>query len=564
MTNARQSGAIDVGTPDPGPLGSALENACQQVERFQFIDALWIRKLDIWSSDPSIQQQIANRLGWLDVFTGVLSKVPRIQTVAKSISDDNISDIVLLGMGGSSLAPEVMRAVIGVAAGHPQFHVLDSIDSLSVNTAMARVKTSLFVLASKSGSTIEPNALASEAERRLGEAGITPGSRFVAITDNDTTLHRRAIDQHFREIFINPPDIGGRYSALSLFGMVPAGLMGININEVLTSARVMADACRAADPRRNPGLLLGATIAAATRSGRNKLTLILPPRLKPFGLWIEQLVAESTGKQGTGVVPVLGENPEAQFGEDRFIVRLLLGGESSPTTIKETKYSAHTPTITIQIPNLTALGAEFFRWELATATAGWLLNVNPFDEPNVQQAKDATRLLLDRYSLAERLPGHEPDAVIEGVRLTLTDAARRIVEPLAFLQLLQPSDYLGLLAYLPPQDEAFAQVLQELRNAITVRTGVATTLGYGPRYLHSTGQLHKGGPNTGVFLLVTADVVTDLPIPGAPYSFGVLEMAQASGDFASLNNTGRRALHLHLPTRDPESLRRIARTILAN
>jgi len=226
--------------------------------------------------------------------------------------------------------------------------------------------------------------------------------------------------------------------------------------------------------------------------------------------------------------------------------------------------AAPTPTIAIQIPDVAALGAEFFRWELATATAGWLLDVNPFDEPNVQQAKDATRLLLDRYSAAGQVPVREPDAVIDGVRLTLTDAARHVAEPVKILRLLQPSDYFGLLAYLPPETEAFAQALQALRHDVAARTGLATTLGYGPRYLHSTGQLHKGGPNTGVFILVTADIAADLPIPGAPYSFGVLELAQATGDFESLNRTGRRALQIHLPGRDPDSLRRIARLILAS
>ena len=564
MTDARQPAAIDSGTLAPGPLDAALENAYRQLERSQFAEALWERRLDVWSADPSVQQQIGNRLGWLDVSAGVSSGTVRLQAFAESIRHDEISDVVLLGMGGSSLAPEVLRAVIGVAPGCPRFRVLDSVDPESVNAAMARASTSLFVLASKSGATIESNALAAEAERRLREAGMTtPGSRFVAITDEGTALHHRALDQRFRQVFINPSDIGGRYSALSLFGMVPAALMGIDIHGMLTSAHAMADACRAIDPRRNPGLVLGAIIAAAARSGRDKLTLVLPSRLEPFGVWVEQLVAESTGKQGKGVVPVFGEAADVGLGDDRFVVQLSLGGESLSTAIKGRDHVAHTPALAIHIPELAALGAEFFRWKLATAAAGWLLGVNPFDEPNVQQAKDATRVLLDRYSAHGQLPVREPDAAIEGARLTLTDAARGMTEPLAFLRLLQPSDYFGLLAYLPPEAEALAQALQELRHAVAVRTGVATTLGYGPRYLHSTGQLHKGGPNTGVFMLVTADVATDLPIPGAPYSFGVLEMAQATGDFESLNDTDRRALHLHLPARDPDSLQRIAHAILA-
>ncbi len=565
MTEARRSGAIDSGTLAPGALAAALERAYLQLERSQFADALWARRLDVWSADPSVQQQIANRLGWLDAVAGVLPHTPRIRAFAESIRDGSISDIVLLGMGGSSLAPEVLRAVIGVGPGSPRFQVLDSVDPESVRAAMARAATSLFVLASKSGTTIEPNALAAEAERRLREAGVAePGSRFVAITDEGTALHQRAVEQRFREVFVNPSDIGGRYSALSLFGMVPAALMGIPIDGLLASARGMADACRDADPRRNPGLVLGAMIAAATRSGRDKLTLVLPARLEPFALWVEQLVAESTGKQGTGVVPVFGETPEVRLGDDRFVVQLSLGGESTLSAGIGHDRPASTPTLAIQIPDPAALGAEFFRWELATATAGWLLDVNPFDEPNVRQAKDATRGLLDRYSTDGLLSVREPDAVVENVRLTLTDAARGMTQPLAFLHLLQPSDYFGLLAYLPPEAEAWAQALHELRDAISVSTGVATTLGYGPRYLHSTGQLHKGGPNTGVFILVTADVGADLQIPGAPYSFGVLEIAQATGDFESLNRADRRALHLHFPKRDPDSLRRISRAILVS
>jgi hypothetical protein len=437
-----------------------------------------------------------------------------------------------------------LRAIIGVAPGFPRFQVLDSIDPDAVRAAMARPATSLFVLASKSGSTIEPNAMAAEAERRVREAGVAePGSRFVAITDEGTALHRRARDQRFRDVFINPADIGGRYSALSFFGLVPAALMGIDMEALLASARAMADECRIEDPRRNPGLALGAVMGAAALAGRDKLTLSLPPRLEPFGLWVEQLVAESTGKQGKGIVPITGEGgnvePDgAAPGDDRLIVK-------------------------VDITDSAALGAEFFRWEVATATAGLLLDINPFDEPNVQQAKDATRVLLDTYSAQHRLPVPEPDAAVEGIRTTLTDAARQASEgPLTFLRLLRPPDYFGLLAYLPPDDEAFARVLRELRHTVATRSGCTTMLGYGPRYLHSTGQLHKGGPNTGVFIIVTAEVSPDLPIPGEPYSFGVLELAQALGDFESLNRTGRRALHLHLPRRDPDLLRRIGERLI--
>ena len=551
-------------TFDPGTIDVALEQAYRRLEQCRFADALWTRRLDVWSADPTVQLQIANRLGWLDVPTIVSPHLPRLRTFAESVRDSGVSDVILLGMGGSSLAPEVLRAVIGVAPGFPRFQVLDSVDPDAVRAAMARPATSLFVLASKSGSTIEPNAMAAEAERRVREAGVTePGSRFVAITDENTALHSRARDHGFREVFVNPADIGGRYSALSFFGMVPAALMGIDTHALLSSARAMADACRADDPRHNPGLALGALIAAAAISGRDKLTLSLPPRLEPFASWVEQLVAESTGKQGKGIVPITGGADEVARGDDRVIVRLALGGEPYPPGGVLREHAAHVPTLSIEMPDLAALGAEFFRWEKATASAGLLLDINPFDEPKVQQAKDATRALLDTYSARGRLPVPEPDAAFEGVRVTLTDAARQAVtEPLAFLRLLRQPDYFGLLVYLPPDAEAFAHVLRKLRHDVAMKTGCATTVGYGPRYLHSTGQLHKGGPNSGVFMIVTADAAPDLPVPGEPYSFGVLELAQATGDFESLNRTGRRAVHLHLPRRDPDLLRRMGERLM--
>jgi glucose-6-phosphate isomerase len=543
---------------DPGTIAVALETAYSRLEQCRFADALWMRRLDVWSEDRAVQEKIANRLGWLDAPAIVHPHLPRLRTFAASIGDSGVTDVVLLGMGGSSLAPEVLRACLGIAPGFPRFQVLDSVDPDAVRAAMGRPATSLFVLASKSGSTIEPNVMAAEAERRVREAGVTqPGSRFVAITDDNTALHRRALDKGFREVFINPADIGGRYSALSFFGLVPAALMGIDMEALLASARAMAEACRVDDPRRNPGLALGAVMAAAALAGRDKLTLSLPARLESFGLWVEQLIAESTGKQGQGIVPIVGEPEDAPRGDDRLVVKIVLGG-SDPL------HGGLPPLVTLAVPDLTALGAEFFRWEVATATAGLLLDINPFDEPNVQQAKDATRILLDIYTAQHRLPVPEPDAAVERVQMTLTDAARQAAEsPLAFLQLLRPPDYFGALAYLPPDDEALARVLQELRHKVAARTGCATMLGYGPRYLHSTGQLHKGGPNTGVFIIVSADVSEDLPIPGEPYTFGVLELAQALGDFESLNRTGRRALHLHLPQRDPDMLRRIGERLIA-
>jgi hypothetical protein len=320
---------------------------------------------------------------------------------------------------------------------------------------------------------------------------------------------------------------------LSFFGMVPAALMGIDVGRLLASARDMAAACRTEDPVANPGLALGAAMGAGALVGRNKLTLKMPERLWPLGLWIEQLVAESTGKHGKGVAPIAGEDPSVPPGDDRLVVSV-------------------TPD-----DDLLSLGGEFFRWEVATAAAGFLLDINPFDEPNVQQAKDATRVLLDAYTAQRRLPTPEPHASAGGVRLTLSDAAQAALgtaSPLSFLQTLGRGDYFSLLAYLPSEHQDYAPVLRAACTAVGVKHGCASMLGYGPRYLHSTGQLHKGGPNTGVFVIVTAPAAEDLPIPDEPYSFGILELAQALGDFTSLDRLGRRALHVALPGRDPALL----------
>lgn len=541
------------------PIAISFQKALNRLQDIGFGDALRARRLDVWTAHAAIRDKIANRLGWLDAIEFVRPHLSRLRAFADSIRQDSFTDVVLLGMGGSSLAPEVLRRVAGVAPGRPRFRILDSVDPEAVRDALANASTTLFVLASKSGSTIEPNVMAAEAERRIRESGIPEwGSRFVAITDENTSAHERARSERFREIFVNPSDIGGRYSVLSFFGMVPAALMGIDLEGMLESASRMADACRSPQPLTNPGLALGAFMAAAAQVGRDKLTLLVPSRLEPFGLWVEQLVAESTGKEGKGIVPIAGEPPDAPFGSDRAIVEIEFDGEA-PRRIEGASASG-APVIRLAAADPRALGAEFFRWEVATATAGWLLGINPFDEPNVQQAKDATKALLQVYSAETRLPVPEPDAQLEGVRLTLSQAAEDRLsgaDALAFLNVVSPGDYVVLLAYLPPDEPAFAASFASARAAIGRRTECATMFGYGPRYLHSTGQLHKGGPNTGVFILVTADVDEDLPIPGERFTFFVLEMAQAIGDFQSLERTGRRALHVHLPQRDVKLLDRL-------
>lgn len=552
---------------EQGAAGAYIDSAFSRLVQFRFAEALWNRTLDVWSTDPAVQQKIANRLGWLRAVEFVTPGLDRVRGFAEGVRAGGFTDIVLLGMGGSSLAPEVMRQVLGVSPGYPRFRMLDSVDPAAVRDAMTHAETSLFLFASKSGGTIEPNVMAAEARHRVEAAGDRSwGSRFVAITDENTALHQRARAEHFRDIFVNPADIGGRYSALSYFGIVPAALIGADVDRLLAGARAMADACRAADPRTNPGLALGAFMAGAAEAGRDKLTLVTSPRLASFGLWVEQLIAESTGKQGKGIVPIAGETPGIRFGKDRAGVVVQLGSEPPDAGTIERLRASGAPIFTIQMDDAITLGAEFFRWEVATAVCGWLMRINPFDEPNVQQAKDATRALLDTYTTTRQLPMPAPHASSDGVRLTLSSAAESALgsaAPYEFLKTIGPNEYVGVLAYVSPNASDLAAAFTAFRTDVGKRIATATMFGYGPRYLHSTGQLHKGGPNTGVFIVVVASPAEDLPIPGEPYSFGVLEAAQALGDFQSLEKTGRRALLIQLPKPGPGLFRNVADALLA-
>jgi transaldolase/glucose-6-phosphate isomerase len=536
--------------------------------------ALWHADPGAWSADVKTQAEIADRLGWMSSPALMADSIDRLQTFAASIKRNGFTDVVLLGMGGSSLAPEVLRAVIGVASGWPRLHMLDSTDPAAVRDVATRPDHTLYLLASKSGTTIEPNSLAAHFRQCLHDAGIPRwADHFVAITDEGTELARRARAEHFRDLFINPSDIGGRYSALSFFGMVPAALMGQNVGDIVGWALAMlaASAPGAGDSSTNPAVGLGVVMGACARAGRDKLTLIAPPGLDAFGLWVEQLIAESTGKQGTGIVPIAGEPLAGAdiYGSDRLFVRMCVpgaSGEDARDAGVHALQAANAPIVEIDLPEPAALGAEFVRWEIATAVAGAILEINPFDQPNVQQAKDATNALLKQYKENGQLPNATADRTIDGIALTLTSAARDALHGAAaddLLTLLNAGDYFALLAYVGP-DPALGAALQAWRRAVRDRARVATMFGYGPRYLHSTGQLHKGGPNSGVFVLISAAPAEDVDIPGQSFSFGTLEHAQATGDFASLDAAGRRAVHAHLPSQDAALVRTLADALLVN
>jgi len=535
---------------------------------------LWRADPAVWSQDPDVQKAIADRFGWMRSPMLMADSLDRLTAFADRIKADGFTDVVLLGMGGSSLAPEVLRAVIGVAEGWPRFHMLDSTDPAAVRAVVTPPDRTLYVLASKSGTTIEPNSLAAHFRQQLLDAGITHwADHFVAITDEGTELDRRARAERFRDLFINPSDIGGRYSALSFFGMVPAALMGQDVAELVgwSLAMLAASEPGATATVANPAVALGLIMGAGARDGRDKLTLVAPAALDAFGLWVEQLIAESTGKNGFGIVPIAGESlaDPGVYGADRLFVRMRVhgaAGEDQRDAGIRALRDAHTPVVEIDLPTPLALGAEFMRWEIATDVAGAILTINPFDQPNVQQAKDATHALLTEYTTKGRLPIAAPDSTLDGIALTLSSAARAALPNVsgdALLRLLRANDYFALLAYLGP-DRELADELHALRGAVRDRGRVATMFGYGPRYLHSTGQLHKGGPNSGVFVLISATPRADVPIPGEPFSFGTLELAQAVGDFASLDAAGRRALHAHLPSPDPALLRRLAGALLAH
>jgi transaldolase/glucose-6-phosphate isomerase len=449
--------------------------------------------------------------------------------------------VVVLGMGGSSLAPLVFGQSFGRRAGYPQLQVLDSTEPSSV-LAVADAGDfgrTLFVVSSKSGSTLEPNIFFDyfydRVERSLGARA---GERFIVVTDPGSALEKEASRRRVRRIFPGDPKIGGRYSALSNFGLVPAALAGADVAEMLRRAAAMADLCRK-EGAENPGLLLGAAIGAAAVAGRDKLTFFVGPPISRFGMWTEQLIAESTGKEGKGILPVEGEppGPPDVYGADRFFAGIgRRGNKETPAALEPLTRAGH-PAAAFEVADARDLGAEMFRWEFATAVAGKLLGINPFDQPNVQEAKDRTNEILEKKS------------TVDSPQSTVVDA-----EALRGLfKSVKAGDYFAITAYLHDSRET-EDALRRIRLKVRDVLRVATTVGFGPRFLHSTGQLHKGGPDTGVFLQITAEPRENLPIPGKPYGFGEVVAAQAAGDLASLQSRGRRALRVHLPQDVPRGL----------
>jgi glucose-6-phosphate isomerase len=507
----------------------------------RFMARLWAKEPDLWKPADTDQSEIVDRLGWLDVATAMRAQVPDLTAFAEEVRGEGFRQVLLLGMGGSSLAPEVLHASFGVERGFLDLRILDSTNPASVQAALdwLDLPHALFLVSSKSGGTIEVMSFYHFFHARVAAlGGGDAGRHFVAVTDPGTSLERLAAEAGFRRTFINPPDIGGRYSVLSFFGLVPAALLGLDITRLLDRALAMQAACGPDGPASdNPGAALGVILGELAKAGRDKLTLVLSPAIRTFGSWVEQLIAESTGKEGTGILPVDGEplgTPEV-YGQDRVFVHARLAGDSDGDEALAALAEAGHPVVRLDLADTYDLGAEFYRWEMATAVAGALLGINAFDQPNVQESKDFTGRFLAEYRQSGRLPSAPFVTIDQSLVPVLRD----------WLGQVRPGDYIALNAYLQA-GLATDMVLHEIRHRLRDRLRVATTVGYGPRFLHSTGQFHKGGPPTGLFLQITAEPAVDLPIPGQPYTFATLQAAQALGDWEALVSRGRRALRVHL------------------
>ncbi len=515
-----------------------VEAALADLDRHDVVGRIWRKDHTVWKPDPA---EITNRLGWLTVTDLMGERVPALESFAREVRDAGFRHVVLLGMGGSALGSEVLRQILGSAEGYPELIMLDSTVPAWVHSVTETIDlaNTLFLVSSKSGTTTEPLSLF-QYFRNMVESAVgkdRTGQNFVAITDPGSPLASLGREAGFRHVFLNPPDVGGRYSVLSYFGLVTGALIGIDILALLERADSMRKACAAGVPvNENPGAWLGACIGTLARKGRDKLTLIASPAVSSFGLWVEQLIAESTGKEGKGIIPVAGEPlvEPTRYGKDRLFIYLRLEGDDNSTLDVATERirSSGQPILVLEMQDRCDLGAEFFRWEFATAVAGAILGIHPLDQPNVKAAKDATERVLQEYTTSGRLPPIDTTG-------TLTD----------LLAEAGGGKYLAIMAYVR-QTAEIDEVLADLRRKVLERYGIATTLGYGPRFLHSTGQLHKGGPNTGLFLQITADHEHNLPVPGKPYTFGVVADAQALGDLRALQSAGRHVIRIHFSRGD--------------
>src|SRR6266446_5118568 len=563
----------------PADLDTAVKKNLNDWRASGKVRRLWQRDASLWTGEDE-----ANWLGWLGIADEHLAGAAQLKAFADEVKSVGFSDILLLGMGGSSLCPEVFAMTFGQAPGFPRLHILDSTDPAQIRSVEKKIDLAktLFIVSSKSGSTLEPNIYKQYFFERVQQTVSSnnnkdkdkAGSHFIAIPDPGSKVQLVAERDHFRQIFYGLPSIGGRYSALSNFGMVPAAAMGLDTGKFLTRTKEMVEACKPSAPvEQNPGVMLGLIIGTAAKLGRDKITLIASPGIADLGAWLEQLIAESTGKLGKGIIPVDREQLGAPdvYSNDRIFAYLRL--ESAPDAAQDAKVTAlekagH-PIVRIAVSDIYNLGQEFFRWEIATAVAGSILGINAFNQPDVEASKIVTKQLTSEYELTGSLPPEKPILEEAGFKLftddknaaalaNATGSDRSVKSYLrAHLARLGAGDYFALLGYVEMNAE-HESLLQSLRLTVRDRKHVATCLGFGPRFLHSTGQAYKGGPNIGVFLQITCDDAQDLPVPGQKYTFGVVKAAQARGDFQVLADRKRRALRVHLGTDVKAGLTKLA------
>src|SRR5262249_43305820 len=576
-TNGRRRARVDRQTLSiPVRVRPAVMASLVDWQRNGKVRRLWSGDASLWTSADE-----SRWLGWLSVADDQFAHLEALQQIAEEVKAGGFRHAVLLGMGGSSLCPEVLRLTFGCIAGFPELHVLDSTDPAQIRAIESRIDLTrtIFIVSSKSGGTLEPNIFTQyffdRVRALVGEADA--GQRFIAITDPGSHLQQVAEGDGFRTIFFGSPSIGGRYSALSAFGMVPAAIMGLDIGRFLRATEEMVHACAPTVPAAdNPAIVLGTVLGVLASRGRDKVTLVASPDIGDLGAWLEQLLAESTGKAGTGLIPIDGETPGAPdvYGDDRVFVYLRL--ESAPDAAQDRAIEAldraGQPIIRIAIEEPYNLGEEFFRWEMATAVAGSILGINAFNQPDVEASMIATRALTDEYERTGTLPPEQPFFDAGSIKLfadpanvaALQQAAGSDRSLIGYLRAhvgrLRDGDYCALLAYVE-MNRAHAAALQAMRDRLRDARRIATCVGFGPRFLHSTGQAYKGGPNSGVFLQITADDAADLPVPGQRYTFGIVKAAQSRGDFQVLAERGRRALRVHLGADVADGLARLRRAI---
>jgi transaldolase / glucose-6-phosphate isomerase len=545
----------------PESLATAVKTAIGDWQSGNKMQRLWQRDASLWTGDDE-----ANWLGWIDIVEEQIAHPVELRNFAKEVWSAGFKDILLLGMGGSSLCPEVLRMTFGKIAGYPDLHVLDSTDPAQVKAFENKIDIgrTLFIVSSKSGSTLEPNIFKQYFFERTQQAvgADNAGSHFIAITDPGSKMQQVAEGDRFRHIFFGKPSIGGRYSALSHFGMVPAAAMGVDIKKFLDRAQEMIRACGPSAPvEANPGAVLGIILGTAARSGRDKVTIITSPDISALGAWLEQLLAESTGKVGKGIIPVDREELAApeDYGKDRVFAYIHtkhatdMRQDAKVAALEEAGHAV----LRIAMSDIYDLGAEFFCWEIAVAVAGAIIGINAFNQPDVEASKIATRNLTSAYEKAGSLPAEQPVVEDGGVKFFTDDKNAADLSKAAggdkslagylkaHLGRIGAGDYFALLGFIQMNAEHETK-LQAIRHAVRDKKHVATCLGFGPRFLHSTGQAYKGGPNSGVFLQVTCDDAMDLPVPQQKYTFGIVKAAQARGDFQVLVERERRALRVHL------------------